>query len=735
MSSTAGDVPRDGGTAFQDQLKWALRLLWREKLIIAGIVLIFLALTLAYLSKATRLYTASASVVIDAIEASDTLIERESARYRLTEANVVTESEIIASTTLARRVIDRLGLENDPEFNLALRGEPTLAAQIFQTVHPRTWFPGWGGGESALENDPQLRQDIRNTRIVRRFMSRLSVKPLRRSFVVTIQYVSEDREKAALIANTIAELYVLERLEASLEQSRLTSAWLGERLQQLRMEVLAAEQAVVTYRAEQGLTRTGERGLTLSDQQLTELNSRLILARTDLAQKRARLAQAQALQRGRGVETATDVLQSPLIQRLREQQVSLERELSEALKTYGDRHPRIVAIRADLEEFAIRLRGEVDKIAVSLENEVLVAQAGVRTLEAELGGTRQVTDDSRQAEVRVRELERNAEASRLLYEAYLARYKRDAEQDRIQRSNARIVSPAVVPMVASSPASARILLLMLVLGLVVGTALIFLLDMLDGKIRSAEEAEHITHLPTFAMIPRVSGRNPQDALLSDPRSRFADGLRSLRNALLVGGTRESRKVIVVTSSVPEEGKSVLSLSLARLLAQSGEKVLLIDADLHRPRQQAMSGSGDVDGLIEVLRGERSPEQVIVTDPRTGLAMMTAGDVRKLGEHALNVPELVAQLRDSYDRILVDAPPVLAIADTRFLAKSADAVLYLMRWGSISRESVRNGIKILRDSGAPLIGSVITMVNTRRHLRYGYADYGAQYERYRAYYTR
>ncbi|MBU2091940.1 MAG: GumC family protein, partial [Alphaproteobacteria bacterium] len=436
MTSITGDAPEKSGAAFQNQLSWAIRLVWREKLIIAGIVLLAATATLAYLGKATRLYTAQAAVVIDAVEPSDSLTERESARYRLTEANIQTESEVISSTVLARRVIERLNLDQDPEFNLSLRQEPSALGQVIGYVHPRAWFPGWEAGEGNAGQDERLKQQMQETRIVRRFMSKLSVRSIRRSFVVTIQFTSENREKAARIANAVADLYVLERLEASLEQTRRTSAWLGERLQQLRGEVQAAEQAVEIFRAEEGLGRINERSMTVSDQQLTELNSRLILARTELAQKRARLSQVQALQRGRGVDTATDVLQSPLIQRLREQQVTLQRELSEAVKTYGDRHPRLIAIRADLQEFEIKMRQEVNKIATSLENEVVVAQTGVRTLEGELSGTRQRTDVARGAEVQLRQLQREAESSRLLYEAFLGRYKRDAEQERLQQSNA-----------------------------------------------------------------------------------------------------------------------------------------------------------------------------------------------------------------------------------------------------------------------------------------------------------
>lgn len=724
---------------FRQKARWAWRVFWRGKYMVLACVLCVLVPAGLFLQQAVPRYTAEARVLIEAPETNDVLTDRSVNRQRLTDTVVQTEADLIASSMLARRAVDKLHLDEDPEFNAKLR-EPKPLDVLLANLNPLSWFAALlePKAEEPKAMTPGARAEIEKARLVRAFSSRLIVRPQRRSYIIAVQFTSENREKAALIANTVAELYVVDRLEASFEEARRVSGWLGERLDSLQRDVAAAETAVEEYRAAHGLRRKNERQATVGDQQLSELNSRLVLARADLAQKQARLDQVRTLMRSRGnLETSSDVLQSPLIQRLREQETLKSREMSDALKTYGDRHPRMMGFRADLADLRGKIGAEIEKVAGSIANDVEVAAAGVRSMERQLETLRRQSDVAGEAEVRLQELERQAAANRGLYEAFLTRFKREAEQERMQRANARIVAPAEIPVAPSYPSTRNILGLAALIALMSGMGAVFVLDRLDNAIRSADEAEELTGLPTLAMIPlqRRGSDRPSEEILQRPRSALADGVRSLRTALDLGEGRDPR-VVLATSSIPKEGKTFVSLCLALMFSKVDSRVLLIDGDVHRPRLHSAIGVDGSRGLAQVLTGEAPFEEVVQRSVAGTLDFLPAGRSADLAEliKGPKVESLIADLSKVYDRIVIDSPPVLAVSDARVLARLADRVIYLVKWNSTPRDAVHNGIKLLRGAGVLVSGLVLSQVNQRKHARYGYGDYGHYYGRYRDYYA-
>jgi capsular exopolysaccharide synthesis family protein len=739
----------------RDHFGWARRVLRRGRLTVAMCVLLFVGPTLLYLQQVTPRFTATAQLLIVADE-TDTLLDRTAgARFRPPDTLVQNEAAILASRPLARRVIDKLGLDDDPEFNVRLR-KPDPVATAIARLNPLSWIPETWRNENADASvlSVDARRAVDEARIASAVLARLEVETTRRSQVITLRFTSESREKAALVVNTLAELYVLERLESGFDETRRVTTWLADRLEALRRDVAAADRAVETYRTEFGLARRNERLPTVNEQQLTELNSRLVLSRADLAQKRARLDQVRSLTTGRGsIESSTDVLQSPLIQRLREQEAVLQREISEASKTYAERHPRLVGLRADIGELRSKIGQEIVKIAASVENEVRVAEVGVTTIERQLADLQSRQERAGEASVRLRELEREAEAGRELYEAFLARFKRNAEQEGIQRANARILSPADIPLRPSQPRKPPALLIALMLGLVTGVGLIFLADRLDSLVRTTEDAEAVSGLPVLAVVP-LAGRKdrgkgqPEEVVVNRPRSAMSDALRSLRTAAELADVRDPDRddepsdpdrgrIVLVTSSVPQEGKTFVSVSLARLYAQAGRRVLLIDGDVHRARAHQALGLANGKGLIEVTRGGEEFGACVVRDPLSPLDVLTAGVGASNTAEVLSDPavaKLLETLRGRYDRIVVDSPPVLAVADARALAVLADQVICLVRWSATPRDAFRNAIRILRGSGARLSGVVLSRVDVRKYDRYAAGDAGSYYGRYADYYA-
>lgn len=724
---------------FGKGMRRAWRIIWRGKHLVLAIIGLALLPAILYIQQAPKLYTAEAKIVIQAPETNDVLSEKNAVNsFRLTEEVIQTEVELISSTMLARRTVDRLGLDNDPEFNRKLR-TPKPLAQFFAALNPLNWVPeSWQSGGGTNELSPEAKRDIEKARITRSFLKNLKVKNQRRTYMVVIQFSSESREKAALIANTIAEVYVLDRLEASFSEARQVSSWLGDRLKSLQQDAVAAETAVERFRSQNDLRRTSERSMTVGDQQLSELNSRLVLARTELAQKQARLQQVRALTKARGgYETSSDVLQSQLIQRLREQEAIRSREMSEALKTYGERHPRIIGLRADLDDLQAKIGGEIDKIAVSIANEVAVSSAGVASLERELGALRQQTNVAGETAVRLRDLERQAEASRSLYETFLVRFKREAEQANMRRANARVVSAADVPLQSSAPATVKILAAVILVSTCLSVMVVFLLDSLDNTIRSSDDAEEMLGLPVHAVIPHQgkAAARPLEEMLGRPHSALVDSIRGLRTALVTGEGGDTGHVIMMTSSVPKEGKTFVSLCLTSIFSRTEDRVLLIDSDVYRPRLHSVIGVSGERGLVEVLSGECAFDDVVQKGVAKAFDFLPAGRSAHLAEllQGDQFDTLMEDLKRRYSRIIIDSPPVLAVADVRLLARQVDKVIYLVKWGGPPRDGVRNGVKLLRAANVPLSGIVLSQVNQRKHAQYGYGDYGQYYGRYSDYY--
>ncbi|CAA7615415.1 Protein-tyrosine kinase [Candidatus Terasakiella magnetica] len=727
-----------GGDDFRVQLRQRLRILWRSKALVIGCVLLGLVPTVLYLIQATPLYTAEVKLMVEGPEASEMLMLDRTmpVRQSPSEALVTTEADILQSNMLLRRLIDRLHLAGDPEFNRRLR-EPKPLELVLTWINPVAWLAEFTPGDKAGLSAESL-ADMERARVATVLRNQLKVQSQRRSFVISAQFSSEGREKARLIANTLAELYLDDRLEASFENSRRITAWLGERLENLRRDVATAEAAAEQYRSLYNLRRKGDRQATVTDQQMSELNSRLIIARTELAQKQAKLDQARSLIRTHGtVETAADVLQSQLIQKLREQETTLLRAISEAAKNYGDRHPKIVGYQADLVQLRSKIGDEVRKYADSIANEVEVAATGVNTLQRALDGLRGQTNLAGEAEVKLRELERQAEVSRALYESFLSRFKRDSDQERVQRANARVISPASIPTSASSPHKFAALVTAFLISLTLGIALVFILDRLDNAVRSADEAEELTGLSTLAVIPIHHGAS--DNLIQDladrPRSALADSIRSLRVTLNLGDAAAPVRTIMVTSSMPKEGKTFVAQSLAAALARVEKRVLLIDGDLHRPRlQAALRVEGDL-GLAQVLAGLARFEDAVVREIAPGLDFLSAGNFKGVAD-LVNIPSievLLAGLTPLYDRIVIDLPPVLALADPRIFTGFADRVVYVVKWNSTPRDAIRSGLKLLQEADVAVHGLVLSQVDQRKYARYAYGDYGNYYGRYKEYY--
>ncbi|WP_327504974.1 polysaccharide biosynthesis tyrosine autokinase [Arenibaculum sp.] len=719
-------------------LRQVLRILDRRKAIILGLLALTTALAGLIAFQLTPRYTAEAIVMLNLRQTK--VVDFESVMSGLSpEASVIrSEVDVLTSRAMVGRVVDRLELDGDPEFNADLRKD----ASLLDLVHPRNWLPAelWAAvAPVEKELAPERRRILDRSALIDAVSRRLSASNDGRSYSIRISFTSEDPHKAALIANTFADQYLVDQLEAKFEATRRANEWLSVRLEELRDQVRQGEQAVQAFREQSSLIETG--ATTVTTQQLGELNTQLVLARAERSQAEARLRSAETMVKSSGgVEAAGDVLNSPLIQRLREEESEVRRKEAELATRYGPRHPSRLNVAAELGDLQKKIGEEVRKIIQSLANEVEVARAKERSLQATLGELEVKAGVGLRAQVQLNELEREAEASRTLYESFLSRFKQTNDQQDLQEADARVISSAEAPTVPSFPKKKLILALGFVMGGFLGVLVAFVLERLDRGFRGGEHIERLTGLPALGLVPSLSrraARQPEDYVLNKPLSSYCEALRTIRTAIHFSNVDDPPKVVMVTSSVPREGKSTFCTSLARVAALSGARVLLIDCDLRRPRIGKMLGADKTGNVADLLTGACTPENAVQIDPGSGLHYLVArSDTPNpqdlLGSHQME--KLVRSLREVYDLIVLDTPPIMAVSDAAMLAKLSDASLFVVRWADTPREVVLGALKQLDTFGARVSGVVLSQVNVTKHAKYGYGDYGYYYGRYKEYYA-
>ncbi len=717
--------------------------LLRRKWIIINTALFCSVLSLLVLFQLTPRYTASAMLALETRQNQVVDVQAVMSGIGTDVAAIKTEIDVMTSRRLVGKTVDALGLMKDPEFNGTLNTEKSLLSYLNPVSYvPESWKRSIVGEPRSISAEEQAERE--RAQVIDAVTGRLSVSNPARSYSILMSFESTDARKAARIANSLADLYLTDQLEAKFEATQRANEWLNERIFDLRENVRSSEVSAQNFREENQLIRSGSAGL-VSDQQLTQLNTRLIDARTDLARTEARYSQLSDIAdpAADDFEGLAEVLDSPLIQRLREQQSEVLRSRAELGTRYGPRHPRMINVEAELVDIDGNIRVEIRKVVNGIQNEVDVARARVRALESSLQQLKTENIAVNRAQVQLRELEREAEANRILLETFLARFKETTNQQDIQQADARIISRADTPIAASFPKKKLIFILVIFAALGLGVGLAFLLETLDNGYRTLEQIRTDLGLRGVGIIPmlasnKLQGTSVEDYLLSKPSSSFAEAHRNVHAALLYSGPRQNTpQIIMATSSVPGEGKSTFSLCYARLMAKSGLKVLLLEADLRRPVVHArLNIEGDLTNLVSVLEQTGPTTQQLYKDEASGLHILGGKghpDPQKLFSSE-KFTGLISWARDNYDLVVLDTPPVMAVSDSIVLSHHVDAVLYVVQWETTPKKSVESGINQLREAGATIAGTVISQVNIKRHQSYGYGDQGYYYGTKSGYYS-
>lgn len=736
VSSSSDDLP-----SRPFDLKALVGLIYRRFwLILSGFAVVFGLVAVMTFSQ-TPTYRAASTIQLDTTQMNVIDLGALFSGLGATTAAIDTEVLVLGSKTLLSRVARSQQLIEDPEFNWTLRPpRKTLRSQA------RNFLTGLFGGDTSVKDPfegmtPEQREAAIMEAVVETLANRVSVARIGTTYLITITVTSTSPETAARLADEVAEQYRVQQLEEKYDATRKATEWLQERVAGLREEVEEKERRVETFRAETGLLAA--QGSTLTEQQIAFMTSQKGALQVDLDRARARYeSMRRQIDSGAGVEGLSEVIASQLINDLKTQRAAIMRRVAELETRVGDRHPELIAARNEVADIDRQINAEMNRIAGNLENELRVAQAQINSIQGEINRSTAQLRGNNINLVRLRELERDADTSRLLLEEFLARSKQTREQDALIQADATILSRASVPRGPASPRVILNLILGCILGGIVGGGLALLAELFDHKISSSEDVERKLNANSIGSVPLIrtasflglGQTSPADFLVENPLSAYAESIRYMRASIAFSDLDSETKTVAITSSLPDEGKTSLTLSLGRMSAMSGSRTLVIDGDFRRRQLTETAGLKPEIGFVEHLFGAGQLSDAIVKDRKTMLDILplslnghTPHDV--FGTRAFD--DLLSRLRSMYDLILIDTGPLLLMAEARVVAGKADKTILVVRWRHSARSAARQSLTLLRNFKADVLGVTLNMVdlNRRRHHR----DPGATYKAYRKYY--
>jgi exopolysaccharide transport family protein len=723
----------------------------RARVILGAAAAILILVALVDLSL-TPLYKGTAIVMLDQRESKVVNVEAVLSGLPTDQASILNQIQILQSRELAWRVVQKLGLDKDPEFNGSLRKS---WMDYLTYLNPLSWIPTGGRPLTDQEKQERIKDGI-----ISRFERRLSVQQLQLSTALQIDFESEDPGKAARITNTVADAYVEDQLNAKFEATIKATQFLASRLGQLADQARKAQDAVEQYKVANHITEVvgpqGSGTISVLDQQIGALNTQLIQAHTDVAQAEANLARVRSLVSSGHAAEVTQVVGSTLIGTLIAQQTELIQKQAEMSTRYGPDHPKMLDLQAEKRDLDAKIREETSHVVGTAENDVAVARSRENSLQSSLNQLESQSNVQGEARVKLRVLEANAQSSQALYDTFVQRSKETQQQEGLQEPDARVISRSAIPTGASFPNHMLVFAVAVFASLFTGFVVAFLLERLDHGFRTSTRAENVLGYPVLSTLPDItSGRslgispsqigrkggdapqiNAADLVIERPLSSYAEGIRALQLGIALSNVDNAPKVVLITSALPSEGKTTTALSLARHLSQTGQKVVLVDCDLRRPNVKAVADLGEIPrDLVDLLKGEITLQQALMKDPKSNLQILPAG------KHVKNAPDLIESqalakvildLRQQFDYVILDSAPILPVTDTRILTRVADAVLFVVRWEKTPRDAAVDAVKSLRDVHAPIAGVALTRADTKRFHYYSFG-YGSYYYAYAKYY--
>lgn len=638
-----------------------------------------------------------------------------------------TQYNILKSRALARRTLDELKLWEQSPFGGdvdAGYGLKKAIVGLFTPVERNRTNQIQGGDETLAQS-----------RAIDIFLSRLTITPIRNSRLVDVKYQLADPAMAASIVNTLAKSYIQQNLEYRFTASKEAGDWLGARLAEERNAVEAAEAKLQQYRERHDAISLMDRE-NITVQKLADLNGAVTRAKTERIQKEAMYRQLQASQSDPSeLDTFPAILTNSFIQHQKGELAELQRQHAQASEKLGEKHPEIIKLNSAIQVLQAKLKGEIAKVVQSVGSEYRAALAQENSLTAALNQQKDEAQSMNRKAIDYSVLARDVESSTQLYNNLLQRAKEMSVAGELKTSNIRIVDAAELPQTPVSPRRGTNVLLGLFIGALFGCGLAFFFEYLDNRIRTPEAMRSHLGLAHLGLLPALRQKDGQYPLLSaGVPPNFSEAFRTFRTNVLFSSADDGARSLVVTSTGPREGKSMVASNLAISLAHAGQRVLLVEADMRRPKAHDIFGLDQEPGLSNVMVGSAKASEAVKETTVAGLWVLTAGRVppnptELLGSQRFR--EFMNSLKTHFDWIIIDTPPVMAVTDAALVAHHATGVIFVVGSDMTSRHAARVALEQLHKVNATLVGGVLNRVDLERNAYY----YSHYYRReYASYYT-
>lgn len=619
-----------------------------------------------------------------------------------------TQFQIMQSRSLARRVIDRLHLQEYPEFKVAGSGDRPIPPELAE----------------------RERVDV--------FLSKLGVEPEKDSFLVRLSFDSADAQLAQKVANALAREYMQFGMDCRTKAYRLVQEWLDQELQKLRAKVEASERQMHKFGEQSNIMALEGQGNVIL-QKYTDLSGLLTKAESERMAKEAQFRQIEE----KGAD-APFILNNPVVVSLRQELAIQEAKVASMNQIFLADHPQMQAEQAKLRGLRSRLQSEIKRLCTSVKAEYEAAKRAEDMLRKALQSQKDQVATLQQRTVQYKILKRDVETNEQLYQGLLSRMKEASIASTIVPTNVQVIDPAELPLFPYKPKKALNLMLASVIGLFGGVGLAFLVEYLDDSIKTTEELERVSQMPVLGLVPLASTNGKAEVpstgneiglmAYQQPKSGMSEAIRHLRTSILLSGAGGPPAVILVTSPNPGEGKTTLAVNLATALAVQGRRVVLIDTDLRKPQVYQIFRQPSQPGLSNLLAGNASPAQLLHATEVPDLFVVMAGTIppsptELLGSEKLK--EYLQQLRQDFHHVILDSPPILGFADGLILSSLADGVLLVVKHQYTPREAGRLARDLLHKVQARVLGTVMNQLVTTKH-GYGYYYYYQKY--YKNYYA-
>jgi polysaccharide biosynthesis transport protein len=709
-----------------------LRVILKRRWLIAAVFLVLVASVTISNLLMDPVYQATTQILIDKENPNVVNVEEVLGMNAADREYYQTQYEILKSKSLALKVIKDLDLKNSPEF-APKNGGFSLTAVTSSVLE---WIKGITSSAEEAENpaDKNFNPDHEYNSIIGAYLARLNVSPIRNSRLVDVSFEGGDPSIVARIANTHAKLYTQSGLERKYSASEDAIAWLNIRIKEEAKLLKEQETAIQKFREQEGLSAIDfEERQGIIIQSLNDLNTALIQAETERLKKENLFAELTRLsQQPEMVDSMPAIASNQVIQELKSQYVALTGEYYSLSNKYGKEHPKMVRLSAAMKGINEKIAQEVKKTLQSVETEYRMALAEEESIRAAMEEKKREALYLNEKQIGYNSLKRDTDTSRSLYESLLKRVKEAGLTEGLEATNIVVVDPARVPDYPVKPRKARNVLLSIIIGLALGVGMAFFFEYLDNTINTPDELERYFKVPFLGVARKFKIDAPGEEIIvhSNPKSNVAEGFRTIRTNLLFSSPDVEKKHILITSSLPLDGKSLQSANIAVSFAQMGKKVLLIDADMRKARIHEIFNLDRSPGLSEYLAGNESRPQM--TDI-PGLEVLTAGRTSPNPSELLGSKRMKELLESGraggdFDMVIIDSPPVLSVADAAILSAVTDGVVLVVKAGSTPRPAIQRAIQQLSDVKARLIGCVLNAMDFEKE-----SYYYSYYYRYKKYY--